>query len=81
MDVHCSTNAHVVIGRRTKSARTMVGSRIEDLSGGGPETAPSSAIVRIDTVSALHNGDAIRVGSMVLTFRTLVAPGSTKSAG
>ncbi len=36
---------------------------------------------RIDTSSALQNGDAIRVGSVVLTFRAVVAPGSTKSAG
>ena len=36
---------------------------------------------RIDTASALQNGDAIRMGSVVLTFRAVNAPGSTKSAG
>ena len=36
---------------------------------------------RIDKSSALQNGDAIRVGSVVLTFRAVIAPGSTKSAG
>lgn len=36
---------------------------------------------RIDRTSALENGDAIRLGSVVLTFRAAVAPGSTKSVG
>jgi hypothetical protein len=34
---------------------------------------------RIENVSALENGDAIRIGSVVLTFRAVLAPGSTKS--
>jgi DNA-binding winged helix-turn-helix (wHTH) protein len=36
---------------------------------------------RIENVSALENGDAIRIGSVVLTFRAVLAPGSTKSVG
>jgi DNA-binding winged helix-turn-helix (wHTH) protein len=36
---------------------------------------------RIDHVSMLEDGDAIRLGSVVLTFRALAAPGSTKSVG
>ena len=36
---------------------------------------------RIENVSALENGDAVRIGSVVLTFRAVLAPGSTKSVG
>jgi FHA domain len=36
---------------------------------------------RIENVSMLENGDAIRLGSVVLIFRAATAPGSTKSVG
>ena len=34
---------------------------------------------RVDKIAALRNGDAIRIGSVVLTLRIVAAPGSTKS--
>jgi DNA-binding winged helix-turn-helix (wHTH) protein len=36
---------------------------------------------RIDKVSTLENGDAIRAGTVVLTFSAVHAPASTKSVG
>jgi DNA-binding winged helix-turn-helix (wHTH) protein len=36
---------------------------------------------RIAKTSVLENGDTIRLGSVVLTFRAALAPGSTKSVG
>jgi pSer/pThr/pTyr-binding forkhead associated (FHA) protein len=35
---------------------------------------------RADGVITLNDGDAIRLGSVVLTLRVVLAPGSTKSA-
>ena len=51
------------------------GATIEDL---GSRNGTYIGDRRIDQPGTIRNGDAVRVGSTVLTFRILVAPGSTR---
>lgn len=67
----------VSVSRRHQLIRVSEGqATLQDL---GSKNGTLVADRRIDAVTRLKNGDAIRVGSVVLSFRVVREPGSTKS--